>query len=47
MGERCGGVKCGENREGTGLVRVEQAAGSGEEGQAGGSDPLYYFGEGF
>ena len=26
---------------------VEEAAGSGEEGEAGGGDPLYNFGEGF
>ena len=47
MSERCGGVKGGEAGERTSLVGVEEAARPGEEGQAGGSDPLHYLREGF
>ena len=36
MCESRGGVKCGEAGEGAGLVRLEEAAGSGQEGETGG-----------
>ena len=46
MGECCSGVKSREAGEGARLMGVEEAAGSCEEGEAGGNDPLYNFGEG-
>ena len=47
MGEGRCGVECGEAGKGAGLVRVEKAAGSGEEGETRGSDSLHDFGESF
>ena len=46
MGESRGGVKRRETGEGACLVRVEEAAGPGEKGEAGGSDTFHNFGEG-
>ena len=43
MGEGRGGVKRGEAGEGAGLVRVEEAAGSGNEGETGGCNGIYYY----
>ena len=47
MSEGCGGVESGEAMEGACLMRVEEAAGSGEEGEAGGGDTFHNLGEGF
>ena len=47
VGEGCSGVEGGEAREGASLVGVEEAAGPGEEGEAGGGNILNNFGEGF
>ena len=47
MGESRGGVKCGEAGEGAGLVGVEEASGSGKEGEAGGGDTFHNLGESF
>ena len=45
--ECCGGVERGEAGEGARLVGVEEATGPGEEGEAGGGDPLHDLAEGF
>ena len=47
MGEGCGGVEGREARERAGLVRVEKATGSGDEGEARGGNPFHDFGECF
>ena len=41
VGEGCGVIKCGETGKGASLVRVEEAAGSGEEGETGGGYPFH------
>ena len=46
MGEGRSRVECGETGEGVGLVGVEEAAGSGQEGEAGGCDTFHNLGEG-
>ena len=47
VGKCCSGVKSGEAREGASLVWVEEAAGPGEEGEAGGGDQFYNCSKGF
>ena len=47
MSEGSGGVERGKAGEGASLVRVEQGAGSGQEGEAGGGDAFDNFGESF
>ena len=46
MGESRRGVELGETGEGAGLVGVEDAVGSGDEGEAGSGYPLHDFGDG-
>ena len=46
VGEGCRGVEGGEAGEGAGLVGMEDAAGSGDEGEAGGGDPFHNLGKG-
>ena len=46
VGESPGGVERGETGEGAGLVGVEEAAGSSDEGETGGGNPLHDFGQG-
>ena len=47
MGESSGGIECGKTGEGAGLVGVEEAAVSGNEGEAGGGNTFNNLGESF